>query len=66
MVSAAQSENTATSAASNSAFAARDSLTGVDLNTEAGEMIRYQQAYSGAAKVIQVAKDTMQSIFDLF
>lgn len=66
MVSAAQSENTATAAASNSAFAARDSLTGVDLNTEAGEMIRYQQAYSGAAKVIQVAKDTMQSIFDLF
>jgi flagellar hook-associated protein 1 FlgK len=66
MVSAANSENTATAAASNSAFAARDSLTGVDLNTEAGEMIRYQQAYSGAAKVIQVAKDTMQSIFDLF
>ena len=66
MVSAAQSENTATSAASSSAFAARDATTGVDLNTEAGEMIRYQQAYSGAAKVIQVAKDTMQTIFDLF
>jgi flagellar hook-associated protein 1 FlgK len=66
MVSAAQSEATATQAASSSAFAARDATTGVDLNTEAGEMIRYQQAYSGAAKVIQVAKDTMQSIFDLF
>jgi flagellar hook-associated protein 1 FlgK len=29
-------------------------------------MIRYQQAYNGAAKVIQTAKDTMQSILDLF
>jgi len=66
MVASAQSADTAASSARDSAFSARDTTTGVDLNTEAAEMIRYQQAYNGAAKVIQVAKDTMQSILDLF
>jgi flagellar hook-associated protein 1 FlgK len=66
MVSAVNSESTAADSAKESAFGARDANTGVDLNTEAAEMIRYQQAYNGAAKVIQVAKDTLQSILDLF
>jgi flagellar hook-associated protein 1 FlgK len=66
MVSTANAQNTAASQASDSAFSARDSTSGVDINTEAAEMIRYQQAYNGAAKVIQTAKDTMQSILDLF
>lgn len=66
MVAAAKSASTAAASASDSANTARDAGSGVDLNTEAGNMIRFQQAYNGAAKVIQVAKDTMQSIFDLF
>jgi flagellar hook-associated protein 1 FlgK len=45
---------------------ARNATSGVDLNTEAAELIRYQQAYSGAAKVIQTAQTTMQAILDLF
>ncbi|HLZ78621.1 MAG TPA: flagellar hook-associated protein FlgK [Sphingomonas sp.] len=66
MVAAAKSANTAAASASESANTARDAGSAVDLNTEAANMIRYQQAYNGAAKVIQVAKDTMQAIFQLF
>ena len=66
MVATAKAANTAAASASDSANTARDAGSGVDLNTEAANMIRFQQAYNGAAKVIQVAKDTMQSILDLF
>jgi len=65
-VASANTAQTAADATKTAAFSARDSSSGVDLDTEAAELLRYQQAYSGAAKVIQVAKDTMQSILDLF
>ena len=65
-VASAASANTAASSIASSTMDARNATSGVDLNTEAAEMIRYQQAYNGAAKVIQTAKDTMQAIFDLF
>lgn len=66
MVAAAKSANTAASAIASSTMDARNATSGVDLNTEAAEMIRYQQAYNGAAKVIQTAKDTLDSILQLF
>jgi flagellar hook-associated protein 1 FlgK len=66
IVSAANSASTAASTAKDSALSARDTSSGVDLDSEAADMIRYQQAYNGAAKVIQVAQETMQSILDLF
>lgn len=47
------------------AVAARDSLSGVDLDTEAVDLMRFQQAYSAASRVIQVARDTIQSIIDI-
>jgi flagellar hook-associated protein 1 FlgK len=65
-VASAASANTAASSIASSTMDARNATSGVDLNTEAAEMIRYQQAYNGAAKVIQTAKDTMQAILDLF
>lgn len=66
MVATAKAANTAAASASDSANTARDAGSGVDLNTEAANMIRFQQAYNAAAKVIQVSKDTMESIFQLF
>ncbi len=66
IVSSANSAQTAADATKTAAFNARDQSSGVNLDTEAAELMRYQQAYSGAAKVIQTAKDTMQSILDLF
>lgn len=65
-VSTASAANTAATSVASSTMDARNATSGVDLNTEAAEMIRYQQAYNGAAKVIQTAKDTMQAILDLF
>jgi flagellar hook-associated protein 1 FlgK len=66
MVAAAKSENTTASARRDGAFAARDELTGIDLDQEAADLIRFQQAYDGSAKIIQVARETLQSILDLF
>ncbi len=65
-LAAAKSEGTATAARKDASLAARDEVTGIDLDTEAGELIRFQQAYSGSAKIIQVARETLQSILDLF
>jgi flagellar hook-associated protein 1 len=65
-VSAAKTADTAATSTQDAAKQARDSTSGVDLDTEAAQLLRYQQAYSGAAKVIQVAKDTMDSILNLF
>jgi flagellar hook-associated protein 1 FlgK len=66
IVASANTAQTAADATQSAAMNARDQSSGVDLDTEAAELMRYQQAYSGAAKVIQTAKDTMQSILDLF
>jgi flagellar hook-associated protein 1 len=47
------------------ALAQRDQLSGVDLDEEAADMLRLQQAYGAAARVLQVARDTIQSILDI-
>lgn len=62
----------ATTAASNalsnkdSAYVLLDDVSGVDLDTEAANLMRFQQAYSASAKIIQTARETMQAIFELF
>ena len=48
------------------AFAARDNVSEVDLDHEAADLLRFQQAYEGAARIIQVARETMQSILAVF
>ncbi|MEL6875385.1 MAG: flagellar hook-associated protein FlgK [Pseudomonadota bacterium] len=45
---------------------ARDDVSRVDLDHEAADLIRLQQAYSAAARVIQVARETTQSILSIF
>ncbi|HEX4694570.1 flagellar hook-associated protein FlgK [Sphingomonas sp.] len=47
------------------AVASRDSLSGVDLDSEAVDLMRFQQAYAATSRVIQVARDTIQSIIDI-
>jgi flagellar hook-associated protein 1 FlgK len=44
------------------AAAARDNVSGVDLDQEAADLLRFQQAYSAAARTIQVARETMQAL----
>jgi len=47
------------------AVAARDSSAGVNLDSEAVDLMRFQQAYSASSRVIQVARDTLQTILDI-
>lgn len=58
-------EAKAANARDEQARAARESVSGVDLDLEAAELLRMQQAYSGAAKVIQLARETFQSILEI-
>jgi flagellar hook-associated protein 1 FlgK len=44
------------------ALAARDARSGVNLDQEAVELMRFQQAYSAASRIIQVARDTFDSL----
>ncbi len=44
------------------ALATRDSVSGVNLDEEAANMIRYQQAYQAAAQIVQVANATFDAL----
>ena len=43
-----------------------DEITGVDLDREAADMLRYQQAYAASAKIVQAGKDSVDTILGLF
>jgi len=45
-------------------LAARDSVSGVNLDEEAAAMLRYQQAYQAAAQVIAMASDLFDSLLN--
>ncbi|GHD57206.1 flagellar hook-associated protein FlgK [Jeongeupia chitinilytica] len=44
---------------------ARNSVSGVNLDEEAANLLRYQQAYQAASKVIQIAQEAFQSILQI-
>ncbi len=62
----ARAEEARTSARKDTADAARDLVEGVDLDREAADLVRFQQAYEASARVIQIAKDTVDTILRLF
>lgn len=66
MTAAAKTRESALSAQADAASARRDQVEGVDLDQEAAMLLRYQQAYEGAARVIQTARDTVDTILRLF
>jgi flagellar hook-associated protein 1 FlgK len=47
------------------AIAAQAAVSGVDLDQEAVDLMRFQQAYQASSRVIQVARDVMQTILDI-
>lgn len=65
ITAAASTESTSAAALKDAALSSRDGTSGVDLDTEAANLLRFQQAYSGAAKIIQVARETLQSILEI-
>lgn len=65
-VSAATTASTTAAAQKDSAYSALDETSGVNLDSEAADLLRFQQAYSASSKIIQAAKDTFQTILGLF
>ena len=55
----------AQSAIRDGAETAVSTATGVNLDSEAVDLMRFQQAYSASSRIIQVARDTFQSILDI-
>lgn len=55
----------AQSAIRDGAISARDAVSGVNLDSEAVDLLRFQQAYQASSKVIQVARDIFQTIIGI-
>jgi flagellar hook-associated protein FlgK len=47
------------------AVTAKDQISGVSLDQEAADLIRYQQAYQAAAKILQVASQLFDSVLQV-
>ena len=62
----ARADVSRTAARKDTADAARDTVEGVDLDREATDLIRFQQAYDASARIIQMAKETVDTILRLF
>ncbi|MDO9368943.1 MAG: flagellar hook-associated protein FlgK [Sphingopyxis sp.] len=61
-VASARAQDAAATTRADASAAARDSVSEVDLDKEAAELLRFQQAYQAAARTIQVARETMQTL----
>lgn len=64
-LSARKSVSEAQTAIRDSAVAARDSVSGVNIDEEAVDLLRFQQAYQASARVIQIARETLQTMLDI-
>ena len=64
MLASANAEAAATARWRDNSYAALDEVTGVDLDAEAADLLRFQQAYSASTRIIQVARETIQALFD--
>jgi flagellar hook-associated protein 1 FlgK len=64
-VASTQAEYDTASSRNDQAVAAREAVSGVDLDMEAADLLRIQQAYSASAKIIQVAKETIDAIMNI-
>jgi len=64
-LSARRSVAEAQDAIRSNAVTSRDSISGVNLDDEAVDLMRFQQAYQASARVVQVARETFQSILTI-
>ena len=64
-LSAKQTVAAAQTSIHDGAVATRDAVAGVNLDDEAVNLLRFQQAYQASSRVIQVARETLQSILDI-
>jgi flagellar hook-associated protein 1 FlgK len=60
----ARAHDAAAATRAEAASAARGAVSEVDLDREAADLLRFQQAYQAAARTIQVARETMQTLLN--
>ena len=65
-VNSAQITAASTKQSASDLKSAYEAKTGVNLDTEAADLIRYQQAYQAAAQIITSARDMFQTILHSF
>ena len=61
-LAAAKSEASASAAWRDNSYASLDEVTGIDLDREAADLLRFQQAYGAASRIIQVARETFNTL----
>lgn len=64
-VSSAQTQQTNLNAVSSQLQSQIQSVSGVNMDEEMANMLKYQQAYSAAAKTLTIANQTLQSLIDM-
>ncbi|MEW4466447.1 flagellar hook-associated protein FlgK [Parasphingorhabdus sp. JC815] len=62
----ARSESDAATAFDRATREARNRVSSVDLDREAADLVRLQQSYEASARIIQVARETIQSVLAIF
>lgn len=65
LLASTKAEYDTASSRNDQSVAAREAVSGVDLDLEAADLLRLQQAYSASAKILQVAKETIDSIMNI-
>jgi flagellar hook-associated protein 1 FlgK len=65
LLGATKQDYTTAQARDDQAVAAREAVSGVDLDMEAADLLRIQQAYSGSAKILQIARETVDAILQI-
>jgi len=65
LLSTTRAEQEAAEARDQNARSAREQVSGVDLDREAADLIRVQQAYQAAARIIQTAREITDAILRL-
>ena len=65
LVATTTSEQAAAEARDENARAAREEVSGVDLDMEAADLMRVQQAYQACAKVVQAARDIIDTMLKI-
>lgn len=66
LLNATNAEHAAANSRYDQAQAARSDVSGVDLDREAADLMRLQQAYSGCARVMQVGKEMLDAVLQIF
>ncbi|MEC5208017.1 flagellar hook-associated protein FlgK [Vogesella perlucida] len=56
---------TAQEASKQQVMLSREEISGVNLDEEAANLIRFQQAYQASSRVIQVAQDMFKNLLEL-